>query len=66
MKKPLTREQQARLDEELARQKKTRERIEEMATNSLMTWVTTVLTPIVRKAVSAVIGWFTGLFRRGR
>lgn len=66
MKKPLTPEQQARLDEELARQKETRERIEELATNSLMSWVTKVLSPIVRKAVSAVISWFTGLFRRRR
>lgn len=64
MKKPLTPEQQARLDAELARQRATRERIEEMATNSLMTWVTKVLTPIIRKGVSAVIDWFAGLFRR--
>lgn len=65
MKKPLSPEQQARLDQQKARQNETRERIEAMATNSLMTWVTKVLTPIVRKAVNAVISWFSRLFGGG-
>ena len=64
-KKPLSPEKQARLNQEKAKQNAARERIEAMATDSLMTWVTKVLTPIVRKAVNAVIGWFSRLFGGG-
>lgn len=63
-KPPLSTEQQARLDAELAKQKATRERIQDLATNSIMAWVTKVITPLVRNAVRSVMDWISRLFKR--
>jgi len=63
-KPPLSPEQQARLDEELAKQKATQERIQDLATNSIMAWMTKVITPLVRTAVRSVMNWFSRLFKR--
>lgn len=43
----LSPEQQARLDEELAKQKATQESIQDLATNSITAWMTKVSTPTI-------------------
>ena len=57
-----TQEQAARLEQERLRQQQTRDRIESMATNSIMAWLSRVLVPIVRKAVRGVIDFFWSFF----
>ena len=57
-----TQDQAARFAEGRARQQQTRERIESIATSSIMAWLSRVLAPIVRNAVRAVVNWFSKLF----
>ena len=57
-----TQEQAVRLEEARLRQQQTRERIESIATGSIMAWLSRVLAPIVRNAVGAVVDWFWKLF----
>lgn len=57
-----TQDQAARFAEARQRQQQTRERIESIATSSIMAWLTRVLAPIVRNAVRSVVDWFWKLF----
>jgi len=58
----LTQEQAARLAEARLRQRRTRERIESIATSSIRAWLSRTLAPLVRNAVHAVVDWFWKLF----
>lgn len=57
-----TQDQAARFEEARRRQQETRERIESIATGSIMAWLSRVLAPIVRNAVRTVVDWFWKLF----
>lgn len=57
-----TQDQAARFAEARERQQRTRERIESIATSSIMAWLSRVLAPIVRNTVRAVVDWFWKLF----
>jgi hypothetical protein len=62
MAQSFTQEQAARLEEARRRQQQTRDRIESVATNSIMAWLSRVLAPIVRNAVRTVVDWFWKIF----
>jgi len=63
MNRPLSPEQMVRLHEARLRQQQARERIEDLATNSIMAWLTRVLAPFVRSAVRGAVDWLLALFR---
>lgn len=55
---PATRLETARL-----RQQEARRRIEAIATNSIVAWITDALRRVVGRVVHSVVGWFARLFR---
>ena len=59
----LTAEQIERLAQARIRQQQTRERIESLASNSLLAWITRMIGPVVNDVVHKVVGWFWNLFR---
>lgn len=59
----LSPDQLARLQEARLRQQQARERIELLATNSIMAWLTQKLFPVVRDAVRGVVAWIINLFK---
>ena len=55
--------QAARLQEARLRQQEVQRRIEEMATNSIVAWLSGVVRRFVGPLVHRVANWFAGLFR---